>query len=442
MSFFKWFYPGMKIKRWLVLALLGMILFSHGLLLLVNFAPGYLDHILAWAVQAGFSIHLLYFSLLILGLVIFMLGIWGWMHSILSAVTPGSRNSLVDLVYQHRSLNRGLSVVAIGGGTGLSTLLRGLKVYTSNLVAVVTVSDDGGSSGRLRKELGVLPPGDIRNCLVALADTELLGELLQYRFQEGEGLEGHSFGNLFLVAMTDLTGDFLQGVKASSKVLAVRGKVLPSTLQAITLCAELQDGTIVEGESQVARQGKFIERLFCRPQQPKPLEEIIQAIQEADAIVFGPGSLYTSIMPNFLVSRMKEAIQSSPAVKIFVCNCMTQPGETDDFTASLHLKAFEKQFGRGLFGFALVNTERPSPKVAARYKESGSIFVEPDVAEIKAMGIRPIALPLISAFGVVRHDEKRLSQALVETIMAELYRGGKSLTSLWEEQKPAGQANE
>lgn len=422
MKFLKWFYPGMGIKRWIILAFLGMLIFAHGFLLLVNLSTGYTDHLLAWSIQSGISIRALYAFLLVFGLCIFVFGLWGGVHSLVSAINFGNPNALVDIVYQQRSLKRGLSIVAIGGGTGLSTLLRGLKEYTNNIVAVVTVTDDGGSSGRLRKELGVLPPGDIRNCLVALADSELLGELLQYRFEEGKDLEGHSFGNLFLVAMSGITGNFLQAVNASSKVLAVKGRVLPSTVESIALCAELKDGSIVAGESNVSQNGANIERLFCRPPHPKPLEETIQALKDADAIVLGPGSLYTSIMPNLLVSRMVDTLRASKAIKIFVCNCMTQPGETDNFTASAHLEIFQRQFGPDLVQYALVNTAHPSHKLQAKYRDTGAAFVAPDVDKIRAMGIHPVALPLISETDLVRHDEKRLSQAIVEVIMEALYR--------------------
>lgn len=422
----------MGIKRWLVLAFLGLFIFAHGVLLLGNlrlenytntienftsFALSYTNRIFAWAISNQISIPFLYSLMIFGGLLLAVFGVWGWMRSIVNAVTPGVHDSLVNIVYQQRTLSRGVKIVAIGGGTGLSTLLSGLKDYTNNIVGVVTVSDDGGSSGRLRKELGVLPPGDIRNCLVALADSELLEDLLQFRFEEGNGLVGHSFGNLFLVAMTGISGNFLEAVKASSRVLAIRGQVLPSTSDLITLCAELEDGTVLEGESEVTKHGKSIKRLFSRPNHPKPLDEVLAAIKEADAIVLGPGSLYTSIMPNLLVSRMVEAIRSSPALKIFVCNCMTQPGETEGLSASGHLKIFQEHFGQGLVDFAVVNTARPGSRAQQKYRQTGAEFVEPDVDEIEKMGIVPIALSLISDSGLVRHDSKHLSEAIMKVIV-------------------------
>lgn len=425
MNFLKWFYPGMGIKRWILIAVAGALVFINGLLLLINLRlDQYTDFLISWALTLGIPIRMLYGMMLLGGFLLMMLGVWGWLRSILNAVKPGNEDSLVDIIYQQRTLRRGLKVVVIGGGTGLSTLLRGLKEFTSNIVAVVTVSDDGGSSGRLRKELGVLPPGDIRNCLTALADSELLGELLQHRFEEGDGLEGHSFGNLFLVAMSGITGDFLRAVKASGRVLAIRGTVLPATLESVTLCAEAQDGTIVEGETSLSKKGGAIRRLFCRPAHPKPVEEVIQSLKEADAIVLGPGSLYTSIMPNLLVAKVTDTIRNSPAVKIFVCNCMTQPGETDGFTASSHLKALESQFGEGLVDFALVNTFRPSKSMEAKYRQSGAQFVEPDLSEIERMGITPIPLPLLNESEVVRHDSKQLALSIMKVIMEGLYRPG------------------
>jgi uncharacterized cofD-like protein len=441
MKFLKWFYLGMGIKRWIFLCLAGVLIFSIGILLCFNGPVNHLiDTLLAYGislkVSKGIPLHFFFALFLVVGVFLIMIGIWGWMRSILTAVKPENENSLVDILYQQRNLKKGLKVVVIGGGTGLSTLLRGLKEYTSNIVAVVTVSDDGGSSGRLRKELGVLPPGDIRNCIAALADSELLGELLQYRFEEGNGLEGHSFGNLFLVAMTGTTGDFLQGIKESSRVLAIRGTVLPSTLDTVTLCAELDDGTLIEGESKIGEKQRPIRRIFLKPRSPKPVDEVIQAIKEADAIVYGPGSLYTSIMPNLLIGKMVEAIQNSPAIKIFVCNCMTQPGETSGFTASQHLEVFVQQFGEKLVEYALINTLVPSPAMNAKYEEKGGGFVLPDQDKIEKMGIKPIALPLINETDLIRHDPKKLALSLIKVIMEGLYRSpGKQEVQLLEPSK-------
>ena len=268
------------------------------------------------------------------GIAMVFFGIRQWMRSIVAAVTPEGKDRIVDALFDMR-LRRGYKIVAIGGGTGLSTLLRGLKRSTTNLTAIVTVSDDGGSSGRLQKELGILPPGDIRNCLVALADDEaLVTDLFRYRFNEGEGLVGHSFGNLFLAAMTGVSGDFDTAVKASSRVLNIKGRVLPATLATIRLQARLADGTFVEGETNISASKLPIVELTLDPPNPAPLAEVIAAIREADAIVLGPGSLYTSILPNLLVADIAREVENASCAKIYVCNVMTQPGETDGFTAS------------------------------------------------------------------------------------------------------------
>ncbi|MBO9610708.1 MAG: YvcK family protein, partial [Paenibacillaceae bacterium] len=241
----------------------------------------------------------------------------------------------MSLELQERDLPR---IVVIGGGTGLSVMLRGLKEKPVDITAIVTVADDGGSSGILRSELQIPPPGDIRNVLIALADVEpMLSRMLQHRFQTGNGLAGHSLGNLILAAMKEITGDFVLGIRELSRVLAVRGSVLPATNHSIVLKALMEDGTLVEGESKIPQAGGKIKRVFIEPAHAEPLPEAIEAIRQADAILVGPGSLYTSIIPNLIVPKLAEAIVNSEAVKIFVCNVMTQPGETDDYSVSDHL---------------------------------------------------------------------------------------------------------
>ena len=247
------------------------------------------------------------------------------------------------------------AIVVIGGGTGLSVLLKGLKRYTSRLTAMVTVSDDGGSSGRLRSELGVLPPGDIRSCLVALAETEtLMDKVFQHRFLQGGSLQGHNLGNLLLVAMTEITGDFISAIREVSKVLAVRGKVLPATLEPVTLGGMMADGNRVLGETAIRDYPASIKEVFLMPE-CGPLPETLQAIHEADAIIIGPGSLYTSIIPNLLVKGVIEAIASSPAPKFYISNIMTEQGETDSFTAADHLKVIQKHSGKQIIDYAIVN---------------------------------------------------------------------------------------
>lgn len=304
-------------------------------------------------------------------------------------------------------------VVVVGGGTGLSTMLRGLKQKPIDITAIVTVSDDGGSSGILRTEMDVPAPGDIRNVMIALADAEpILSRVLQHRFQNGSGLAGHSLGNLILVAMKEITGDFATGVKQLSKVLAVRGRVLPSSADQIVLNAEMEDGTIVKGESKIPRAGKRIRRVFLDPEDAKPLDEALEAIAEADAIVLGPGSLYTSIIPNLLVCGVSEAIAASPARKIYVCNVMTQPGETDGYTAHDHVRAIEAHAGTRLIDAVVVNKGEIPQDVQLRYAEKGAVPVDPAEAGLAAAGYEVVADQLVQHRRYLRHDAKRLSDRI------------------------------
>ncbi len=305
----------------------------------------------------------------------------------------------------------------VGGGTGLSVMLRGLKEKPLDITAIVTVADDGGSSGVLRNELQIPPPGDIRNVIMALADAEpLLTEVLQYRFSSGTGLAGHSLGNLMLAAMTDIAGDFVTGVRELSKVLAVRGRVLPAAGRAIVLKAEMADGTVVVGESMIPKAGKKIKRVFVEPDNVEPLPEAIEAIEQADAILIGPGSLYTSIIPNLLVPKLAKAIVESTAVKLFVCNVMTQPGETDGYSVSDHLKAVQDHIGHKLFDYVLVNDGEISPEVAEKYAELGSTQVELDIDEINRLGYEIISDRLVLYRTFLRHDAERLSHHIYKLV--------------------------
>lgn len=308
-------------------------------------------------------------------------------------------------------------VVCIGGGTGLSVILRGLKKLPIDITAIVTVADDGGSSGRLRNDLRMPPPGDIRNVLIALADTEpLLESVLQYRFENGQGLVGHTLGNLMIAAMKEITGDFTSAVKAMSRVLAVRGRVLPASEQDVTLMAKMTDGSIIAGESRIPHAGKRIERVFLNPHDAKPLPEAIEAILEADGIVVGPGSLYTSILPNLLVKDMCDAIRSSKACKIYVCNVMTQPGETDGYTASDHILAIYEHVGDRLFDVALINNEVPPIEVQDRYARSKQLMVVPDVERIQMLGCHAVVDNLLLYQSVLRHDAERISRYIFQLI--------------------------
>jgi len=317
-------------------------------------------------------------------------------------------------------------IVALGGGTGLSMVLRGLKEYVAgpkrerdprpigDLAAVVTVTDDGGSSGRLRREYQVLPPGDIRNCMVALSkDEHLLGTLFQYRFPAGRGLAGHSFGNLFLTALTNVTGDFPDAVRVSSQVLAIRGRIYPSTAQNVTLEAELEDGKIVSGETNISKSKKRIRRVRLVPRRVRPLPEVLEAIRAADLILVGPGSLYTSIIPNLLVEGVAEAILHARATRVFIANLMTQPGETQHYSLADHVRAVYEHTRPGLFDFVVINRSRFTPRLLRRYEAQGAEPVEPSLAELKKLGLTYITGDVLHQDGKIRHDQKRLAHLLL-----------------------------
>lgn len=318
---------------------------------------------------------------------------------------------------EHRQQEQKPRIVVIGGGTGLSVMLRGLKEKPLDITAIVTVADDGGSSGILRSELQMPPPGDIRSVLIALADVEpLLSDMLKYRFNSGAGLAGHSLGNLMLAAMTDISGDFVSGVRMLSKVLAVRGRVLPAAGEAIVLKAETVDGTIITGESNIPKAGEAIKRVFIEPADVEPLEEAVEAIREADAILIGPGSLYTSIIPNLLVPKLAQSIVESEAVKIFVCNVMTQPGETDDYTVSDHLAAVHAHIGHHLFDYVIVNDGEIPEQVQQKYAEMGAKAVHLDLEEVTRRGYKVIADKLVLFRTYLRHDAARLSHHIYQLV--------------------------
>jgi uncharacterized cofD-like protein len=414
----RWAYPGLGVKRWLVVVIVGILLLVNGVdrYLVAEGAGVNANEWIDSFVSDYFSPSNLAWIFALLGIALIFFGIRQWLIAILRAsTTGGGRDNIIDTLMEMR-LKQGYKVVAIGGGTGLSTLLRGLKRKTSNLTAVVTVSDDGGSSGRLQKELGVLPPGDVRNCLVALADDEaMVTDLFKYRFSEGEGLSGHSFGNLFLAAMSGITGNFDKAIKESSRVLNIKGRVLPSTLGIVRLCARLEDGTVVEGESNISMSGQRIKQVFFDPPYAAPLAEVVTAIAEADAIVLGPGSLFTSIVPNVLVDRIAREIAASPAVKIYVCNVMTQPGETDGMTASDHVEALIENAGAKICDYAIVNDEPPS-KLREVYAQEGQIPVTADVDRVRELGVTPVRAQMISETVNVRHDPEKLGEQVLGVI--------------------------
>jgi uncharacterized cofD-like protein len=418
----KWLAPGLSVKRWLFVSAIGIIFTALGLAIFVKLTP-------VFYVIQGSRIAIQYLARLvpnfISGPLVISLGLvliwWGYnrsLRSITEVLMPeGKDDELVDRLLTHRRLNRGPKIVAVGGGTGLSTLLRGLKEYSSNITAVVTVADDGGSSGRLRREVGGIPPGDIRNCLAALADQEaLITELFQYRFRSGDGLAGHSFGNLFLSAMSEITASWEEAIAACSQVLAVRGQVLPATLSDVKLWAELDDGRRIVGESKISEAGGKIVRIGCTPSRPPALPSVLNAIAEADFIVFGPGSLYTSIIPNLLVPEIVTAIVASRAPKVYVCNIMSQSGETYGYKVSDHIKSIDAACGRRVFDAVLAQRKIPSPLALEQYAKSNCHPIVVDREELMRIGCRVILANVMEEDPhkcIVRHSSLRLARILM-----------------------------
>ena len=465
----KWLYPGLRLKRWIAVGFCGLSLFLVGQGIIAD-AHGDTDtlavRVAKWIVQhshLGLRPGVMGVILTCAGGFLCLFALGKLVASLTSALDPDMRpGGLVDVIYSQRKLSQGRRIVVIGGGTGLSTMLRGLKKYSSNITAIVTVADDGGSSGKLQKQLNILPPGDIRNCLVALADDETqMTELFQYRFRNsvqpesaiganrhilhasavetihansdgaesappkprpntegyGEGLRDHAFGNLLIAAMTAINnGDFEKAIRETSRVLNVRGRVLPSTVEHVKLRGEMEDGSFLEGETTIANSPLRIRRIYMVPEHPCPVEEVPEAIRSADVIVLGPGSIFTSIIPNLLVQDVSEVLERSRAKRIYVCNVMTQPGETDNFSAYDHVRTLENHAGRRVFDYVLVNTGRPSQDLLEKYRKTGSVLVEPDLDRIRAAGYRAIAGNFIDQSDVVRHDAKLLAEAIMDLL--------------------------
>jgi uncharacterized cofD-like protein len=405
----KWFYPGMHVKRWLALMMLGVVIMGLGLAYVLREAyVSYTFPPFVYYLTLQFIPRIwrgVMFMVASVGVILW--AVWHLNHSILSAVIPQRRQgSLVSIIHSQRHLRRGPKIVAIGGGTGLSTLLRGLKEYTGNLIAIVTVADDGGSSGRLRKELGIQPPGDVRNCIAALADAEpLMTRLFQYRFSDGSGLAGHSFGNLFIVAMSGVVGNFEEAIKQTSRVLAVRGQIIPSTLANVTLNATTEDEETIEGESNITGSASRIKEVYLLPANAQASPEAIRAILEADMIVVGPGSLFTSVLPNLLVDGIRRSIRASAAVKVYVCNVATQHGETDGFDVADHVRVMEKHVGKNLFQYVLANSNigHGLPEDSEPVRIDGG----------DALHARLISTDVVSEENRYYHDAKKLGSAII-----------------------------
>jgi uncharacterized cofD-like protein len=414
----RWLYPGLKVKRWLLLSFLGMILVLSGMVLALNspkiYELGLSMRLLIWQAVGHLPSPLTGVLAVVVGLFFAFFGFQRLIISVIRAVLPREDQSVMDLLYNRRLLERGPQVVAIGGGTGLSVLLRGLKRYTSNITAIVSVFDDGGSSGRLRGELGILPPGDVRNCLVALAQTEtLMEDALNYRFRQGSALAGHNLGNLLLAGLTDITGGFDRAVQELSRLLALRGRVLPATLGNGVLVAEMEDDSVVEGETNIRKAGRSIRRIRLQPENCRPLPECLIAIEKADLIVLGPGSLYTSILPNLIMPEMTEALRKAKAPVYYICNIMTEPGETCLYSVADHLRAIQRHAGPVVDG-VVVNSKAVSQRLLQKYRQGGSTQVVLDRSEVARLKVRLLKANLLSEEGkVIRHHSNRLARLLL-----------------------------
>jgi uncharacterized cofD-like protein len=409
----RWLTPGLQVKRWLILFALAVLLVDLGL----SYA---LKEVYRDATLPGYfaTLTLQFWPKLVRAAIFGMIGggllvysFFKLQRSVLGPFVPGGEHSVAELIYSFRTRNRGPRLVAIGGGTGMSTLLRGLKDYSANVAAIVTVADDGGSSGRLREEYRILPPGDFRQCLVALADAEpLMKDLFNHRFADGS-LNGHSFGNLFIMAMHEITGDFEHAIRESGRVLAVRGAIIPSTLQDVTLYAIVNGGT-VEGESKIPKQNAPITRVFLKPDGTEINPEAALAIMNAEVVVVGPGSLYTSILPNLLVEGMVEAMRATPALKVFVCNVASQPGETDGYKLSDYLRALNEHIGDNVFDFVIVNSNLSHTPTGGQ----SQVTFDYQAAQLLAPTTRFIAADVVSVSIPSHHDPDKLSRTIMRRV--------------------------
>lgn len=410
-SLLRWLYPGMQVKRWLAFLLMGITILSLGFAYLLR--EMYPVPAIFYYLTLQFIPRLLRGLLFgLVGLLAVVLAIYQLNRSLLAAVMAPGQDDVASVIYRHRSRHRGPKIVAIGGGRGLSVLLRGLKEHTANLTAIITVGDDSGEAGQLREELGVLPPSDFRECLVALADAEpLVTDLFQYRFSKGFGLDGRSFGDLFIGAMEATTGDFEKALGESSRVLAIRGRILPSTLERITLRAHLANQEVALGEWAISHSQAPIERVSLQPENPPAYPETVKALREADMIIIGPGSLYTSILPNLLIKGIAQAIRASRALKVYICNVATQPGETSGYNVSDHVHALHRHVGGGLIHCVLANRrypDIPSPESVSP--------VNIDARLIDKIGVQVIDADLVNDEQPTRHDPEKLAHALLSLL--------------------------
>ena len=400
--FLRLLHPGIGLKRWAAIGAIGVFICSIAMAFLLrkffalpfpDFLPWHFEGFLMLGVGGGF-------------ILLSMYGFYKTLTPFMARSQP--IDSLADSIYNRWQRGRGPRIVAIGGGTGLSVLLRGLRNHTDNLTAIITVADDGGSSGRLRRELGVLPPGDFRNCLVAMSEDEsLLAELFQYRFEEGDGLKGHSFGNLFIVAMSNVTDGFDQALVESSRVLAVRGRVVPATTSNLQIAARFKDGSVVAGESSIPLHNGEIERLMIEPAEAAAHPLAIRAISEAEMVVIGPGSLYSSILPNLMVNGITDAIKNASATVVYVCNVATQVGETGGYTLSEHLDALRKHTFEEIADYVIGNSNPPN--IGNRFAGEGVFH---DGSPLK--NTTTLLADLVDDSHPIRHDSDKLAQAIMQ----------------------------
>jgi uncharacterized cofD-like protein len=418
----KWLYPGIRIKRWLFLFILSIVVLT------VGFAGIFGGIFRDVKIKTTINVDNFFYRLqklkamdylfIILGTGGVILAIRRTYYSMLTVYAPDNGKDFLNLAYRRAKLKRGPKIAAIGGGTGMPNVLRGMKRYTANLSAVVTVADDGGSSGRLRKDYSILPPGDIRNCIVALADEEtLLGKLFQYRFGKKGELAGHSFGNLFITAMSHVVGDMPSAINESSKVLAIHGQVHPVTLANITLKAKLKDGRRISGESNIPKAKGRIERVYISPANCSPYPAAIESIKNADVVVIGPGSLYTSIIPNLIVDGVSKAMRNRKSLKIYICNVMTQPGETDGYKVSDHIRAIFDHAGTEIIDYVIANNKIPAREVAKRYAREQAYPVEIDRHEIQRLGVKLIEGALFDDGKFIRHSPEILASMIMKRII-------------------------
>jgi uncharacterized cofD-like protein len=410
-----WLYPGMHIKRWLGTLFIGLTILAIGAAILV--IELYRQAIVEFPEIAAFlgaelEREMRAAIVITVGVALTGFGLWKLMHSVVSPfVTRG--DSVMEVLYTKRYLARGPRIVALGGGTGLSTLLRGLKAYSANITAVVAVADDGGSSGRLRQQLGIVPPGDIRNCIAALADAEpLMTQLMQYRFPPGSGLDDHAFGNLFIAAMTAVTGDFDEAVRESNRVLAVRGQVLPATSVPLNLSARLASGRFINGQAAVSVATEPIARVQIDPADVRANPEALERILEADLVVIGPGSLYSSILPNLLISDIHDALTAAEGLRVYVCNVATQPGETGGYTASRHLTTLFDHAGDELVDMVLLNRNRSARRPAGWQGQP----VQLDTRQLEELPVVVIEEDVVDDHNAHHHDPDKLAAVLLRLL--------------------------